>query len=150
KLAPGVRMNISASGISASFGPRGASVSVGKHGVYGNVGLPGTGLSMRSKLSGAQPRAQAKQVAGTTEVPLTVGVDDDGVLFFHDQSGTPVTEKLNANARKQRGRANKGPIQPKFHEINQPVEALGQPHLTNPSPTPSIVFTPQDYGEPRP
>ena len=60
KLAPGVRMNLSGSGLSATFGPRGASVSVGKRGVHGNVGLPGTGLSMRQKLS-ARSLAQGRQ-----------------------------------------------------------------------------------------
>jgi hypothetical protein len=56
KIMPGVRVNLfaSKSGLSPSLsvGPRGASVSVGKRGVHGNVGLPGTGVSYRTKLSG--------------------------------------------------------------------------------------------------
>src|SRR3546814_17275303 len=49
-LLPGVRMNLSKSGASLSVGPRGASVTMGKRGVYGNVGLPGSGLSYRERL----------------------------------------------------------------------------------------------------
>src|SRR3546814_1328079 len=50
-LLPGVRMNISKSGASLSVGPRGASVTMGKRGVYGNVGIPGSGLSYRERRS---------------------------------------------------------------------------------------------------
>jgi hypothetical protein len=43
-LTPGVRMNLSRSGPSLSFGVRGAHVTVGSHGVRRTVGVPGTGL----------------------------------------------------------------------------------------------------------
>ncbi len=54
KLAPGVRINISKSGISTTIGKRGASVNVGKNGTYANLGIPGTGISVREKLSGSK------------------------------------------------------------------------------------------------
>jgi Protein of unknown function (DUF4236)/Short C-terminal domain len=43
-LAPGVRMNLSRSGPSLSFGVRGAHLTVGSRGVRRTVGVPGTGL----------------------------------------------------------------------------------------------------------
>ncbi|MFC6523085.1 DUF4236 domain-containing protein [Undibacterium arcticum] len=52
KLAPGIRMNFSGSGIGWTIGPRGASVGIGKRGAHLNTGIPGTGLSNRTKLSG--------------------------------------------------------------------------------------------------
>ena len=51
QLLPGVRINLSKSGASASVGPRGADVNIGPRGVTTNAGLPGTGLSYRSKVS---------------------------------------------------------------------------------------------------
>ena len=48
-ILPGVRINLSKSGPSASIGPRGADVNIGRHGVTTNAGIPGTGLSYRSK-----------------------------------------------------------------------------------------------------
>lgn len=45
RLFPGVRLNFSGSGISASVGGRGATVNVGKRGVRSTVGIPGSGLS---------------------------------------------------------------------------------------------------------
>jgi uncharacterized protein DUF4236 len=49
-LFPGVRLNFSRSGVSASIGPRGASVTIGPHGSAVNLGIPGTGLSFRQQL----------------------------------------------------------------------------------------------------
>jgi len=50
KLFPGVRINLSLSGVSATIGPRGTSVNIGPRGTYANLGLPGTGLSYRTRL----------------------------------------------------------------------------------------------------
>ena len=51
-ICPGVRLNIGKNGLSSvSVGARGASVSFGRQGTHANVGLPGTGLSYRTKLS---------------------------------------------------------------------------------------------------
>jgi preprotein translocase subunit YajC len=52
KIAPGVKINVSKSGISTTVGKRGLSASMGKNGVYLNTGLPGTGLSTRTKIDG--------------------------------------------------------------------------------------------------
>lgn len=51
KIAPGLRLNISKTGISTSVGTNGATVNLGKDGAQSTVGLPGTGLSYRSKLA---------------------------------------------------------------------------------------------------
>ena len=49
-LFPGVHLNLSKSGVSASFGVPGATLNVGHRGVMATVGLPGTGLSYRLPL----------------------------------------------------------------------------------------------------
>ncbi|WP_262176594.1 DUF4236 domain-containing protein [Saccharococcus sp. Marseille-Q5394] len=58
KIAPGVRLNVSKSGVSTSIGRRGASVTVGKRGVRANVGIPGTGLSYSEQLTKRKKRPQ--------------------------------------------------------------------------------------------
>lgn len=50
KIFPGVHLNISRSGISTSLGVRGVSVTIGKRGKYLNTGIPGTGVSWRTKI----------------------------------------------------------------------------------------------------
>ena len=63
RLFPGVRLNVSRSGLSASIGPRGLSVTVGKRGTYLNAGAPGTGLSVRERLATAtSPEVQTSAV----------------------------------------------------------------------------------------
>lgn len=49
-IAKGVRLNVSKSGLGLSIGPRGASLSIGPTGAYVHSGIPGTGLSIRTKL----------------------------------------------------------------------------------------------------
>src|ERR1700761_2833781 len=51
-ILPGVRVNLSKGGGSTSLGPRGADVNIGRGGITTNAGIPGTGLSYRSKVGG--------------------------------------------------------------------------------------------------
>lgn len=73
KILPGVRLNFSKGGVSASVGPRGASVSVGKQGVHANVGIPGTGISYREKIGGGSRR-------GGDSEPFQAGLGTAAVL----------------------------------------------------------------------
>jgi tetratricopeptide (TPR) repeat protein len=77
KIVPGVRLNLSKSGVSTSIGRRGATVNVGHGRVKTTVGLPGTGMSYskstatsaRSKNAAAvrQQTARATQPKVPTE-----------------------------------------------------------------------------------
>lgn len=149
KLAPGVRMNFSGSGASMSLGPRGTSVSVGSRGVYGNVGLPGTGLSARSKLSGRASAAR-RQNQQTVSMAASIGVSDDGNLFFQDGQGDPLPEQWVQIAKKQNGDAIRGLIQAKCDEINAQIEAVGELHLGTPDPSRRPTFAAKEYAFPLP
>lgn len=50
-ILPGVRINLSKTGVSGSLGGHGATVNVGKKGEQVTLGIPGTGLSYRTPLS---------------------------------------------------------------------------------------------------
>ncbi|MBV9993142.1 MAG: DUF4236 domain-containing protein [Alphaproteobacteria bacterium] len=52
RIFPWLRINVSKGGVSGSVGPRGADVNIGRHGVTTNAGIPGTGISYRSKVGG--------------------------------------------------------------------------------------------------
>lgn len=60
KIAPGITLNFSKSGISTTVGVRGASVNFGKNGTYVNTGIPGTGLYMREKVESKTKNNQLK------------------------------------------------------------------------------------------
>ncbi len=49
-ILPGVRLNLSKTGVSGSLGGKGATVNVGKRGQMVTLGIPGTGLSYRTPL----------------------------------------------------------------------------------------------------
>ena len=50
KILPGLRLNVSKTGISWTVGTRGASVTSRDGNLTGNVGLPGTGVSYRKRI----------------------------------------------------------------------------------------------------
>lgn len=56
KIAPGVNINLSKSGISTSVGPKGAKINVGPKGTSLYTGIPGTGIYNRTKLSSRNNR----------------------------------------------------------------------------------------------
>lgn len=66
KIAPGVKLNISKSGISTSVGKRGATVNFSKRGTRTTFGIPGTGLSYSKNIP---PRKRK-----------TVAIDDGGAF----------------------------------------------------------------------
>jgi Protein of unknown function (DUF4236) len=50
-IIPGLRLNLSSSGLSASIGGSPFTLNVGPHGVQGTVSIPGAGLSYRHRFS---------------------------------------------------------------------------------------------------
>lgn len=69
-ICPGVRLNFGKSGLSSlGVGPRGASVSIGKRGVHSNVGIPGTGLSHRTRLDSASRNNQQRDTRQEMDTP---------------------------------------------------------------------------------
>lgn len=78
KIAPGVRLNLTKTGMSARVGPRGAGVTVGTSGTTVSAGIPGSGLHVSKKL----PRRR-KIATSEAEAPA-VGAQpfDNGLGFF--------------------------------------------------------------------
>lgn len=62
KILPGLTLNLSGSGVSASVGVRGARVTFGESGTFGNVGIPGSGLSYRTRLDGGTRRKSSREI----------------------------------------------------------------------------------------
>ncbi|HGS8063409.1 TPA: DUF4236 domain-containing protein, partial [Pseudomonas aeruginosa] len=91
-IVPGVRLNISGSGISTSVGPRGLSLTMGKRGTYLNAGLPGTGLAYRERLDRSGTRNAPNPAADSAGYsgPIKVKVDDDGSLIITDLEDAPL------------------------------------------------------------
>lgn len=68
RLFPGVRLNLSKSGMSVSVGGPGATLNFSPRGSSVTVGLPGSGLSYRARLSSGAPRSRARASPALTPV----------------------------------------------------------------------------------
>ena len=64
RLFPGLRLNVSKSGVSASIGTRGAWLTFGRKGTRATVGLPGTGISYTQTTPAHQHQDAGDQDAG--------------------------------------------------------------------------------------
>lgn len=75
KVIPGVYLNVSKRGVSTSVGVRGASLTFGRDGTYANVGIPGSGLYNRQKISGhrvATPQVPANAFNEQYQDPVPI------------------------------------------------------------------------------
>lgn len=59
KIAPGIHINVGKTGISTSIGKRGSTINIGKNGTKATFGIPRTGLSYSTKLSGKKNKKPA-------------------------------------------------------------------------------------------
>jgi Protein of unknown function (DUF4236) len=70
RVLPGLRLNFSPRGLSATVGVRGLNIGVGRRGTHLNVGLPGTGLSLHQRLGAGTPaRGVGNDERAATPVP---------------------------------------------------------------------------------
>ena len=76
KILPGVKLNLSKSGVSVTTGVKGASINIGKNGVYRNLGIPGTGISKRDKLEFYSSNVLIDYVVDGQVVTLNVAITD--------------------------------------------------------------------------
>jgi hypothetical protein len=70
RIAPGVTLNLSKSGVSASVGTRGACVTVGPRDTRQTIGLPGSGVYWTEQQSW---RARAQRTSAAPPAPRSIG-----------------------------------------------------------------------------
>jgi len=80
KIAKGLKLNISKSGISTSIGGAGHTVNVGKKGIKGTVGIPGSGLSYSKTLKTTSPKTEKKL---SQIQPLRKNRDAEKPLYYY-------------------------------------------------------------------
>ena len=105
KVIPGVRLNLTARGLSATFGAAPFSINVGPRGVYRNVSIPGTGIWDRQRIDGPSslpPRNQLPSpdgagVPSSSPVPPSVPVPPQPATEIHSAS----TELLTSESLEQ-------------------------------------------------
>jgi Protein of unknown function (DUF4236) len=157
KLAPGVKMNFSNSGVSWTLGPRGANVNIGKRGTFLNGSIPGTGFSDRSRLTGgtsvgrdAPSTAQRGEVRRTIKQTAVVEVQQDGSVTFKDESGSPLSAEWIARAKTQASDSIAQLLKTTSDKMNSDVNAIVDIHTTTPKPVSELHYECSVYVEPAP
>lgn len=136
KLMPGVRLNVGLRGVSLSAGPRGASVTVGKRGVFGNVGLPGSGLSYRTRLDKPSGRASSRSnTPPETDAPaqFTLRFQGDRVEYL-DGSSQSYDDEAVARIKTAYRDQLKPALQDRVASLNAGLEELTAVHRSTPPP----------------
>ncbi|MCQ2114230.1 MAG: DUF4236 domain-containing protein [Bacteroidaceae bacterium] len=83
KIAPGVTINVSRSGVSTTIGPKRASVNISKNGTYLNTGIPGTGIYDRQKIGdGTSRHSSMISTQSTSGGGNTIGYNSSGCFWF--------------------------------------------------------------------
>ncbi|TVO59520.1 DUF4236 domain-containing protein [Denitromonas ohlonensis] len=152
KLAPGVHLNASGSGLSVSAGPRGASMTFGgRRGTYMNMGVPGTGLYARERVGvGSLHGASGGRERGSAEMSVSVSVEDDGTVIFKDADGNPLSEQLVKQTKEQGKDEIRTLLQTACDEINERISSLEEIHLSTPSPFEPPMYTSIPFQSPKP
>ena len=149
KLAPGVRMNLSSSGVSWTLGPRGASIGIGKRGTYLNTGIPGLGLYSRQRISSTGSTRKLSRSTPMTS-KISVHVNETGLITYLDSEGNSVPESWVTAAKKQQGDVIRDLLQTECDRINTQLEALGQLHYDTPNPRLRPLFQRGQFDIPEP
>lgn len=129
KIAPGLRLNFSKSGVSTTIGGRGASVNVGRRGTFVNAGVPG--LSTRNRVGGGAARPRRQRVPAGY-VLVTYHLNDDGTVDLRDRNGSPLSDKLKRMARKQHKELIRQWLEEQCQLFNQGIEVILEVHRWTP------------------
>lgn len=109
KIAPGINLNLSKSGISTTVGPKGANLNFGKGGTHLNTGIPGTGIYNRTKLShGKEVIDQLNVTGGQVGVKISLDSKYQPIIEIFDENGRNVATQTNINKIKRKPEYKEG------------------------------------------
>lgn len=148
KIAPGIRLNASLSGLSMSLGPRGAKLNISSRGVRSSAGIPGTGLYLTSGSSRSTGRRQPPPSHGTYSIELSLA--DDGQVRIADTAGLPLPPSVERGFRRDKADDIRDWLEEQCEHWNQGREDLQQLHWTTPDPSLPPTIVPGPFSEPPP
>lgn len=152
RIAPGIRINLSARGASLTVGPRGASINFGSRGTFLNTGIRGTGLYSRERLGRQAPHAASfrSTVSEPPTQELSLALKSDGSLSIRDRSGTEITEPSLTRIKRQCAGEIHTFLKHSRDQVNRQVATLDRVHLGTPAPTDTPIYKQEFFSEPAP
>jgi len=142
-------LNLSRSGVSLSTGIRGASVTFGRRGTYANVGLPGTGLSVRTRLdtpSAPRRRRRVEPDPPHDLAPFDVALrlQDTGDVTIQRATGEDLTRAEMTRLRQQHGAMVQRWLTEQVATLNEDYQTCIGIHRETPSPSPPLGLVVDD------
>ncbi|WP_263322600.1 DUF4236 domain-containing protein [Endozoicomonas sp. Mp262] len=139
KILPGVRLNLSKSGVSVSAGVKGASVTAGKNGVYANVGVPGSGLSYRTRIDKPGGSMKDRVDISHMRVPSAEDniyfiLDSSHRLLIQDDEGNSFPEEQAWRIRQHHWEDMTALLRMACARLNGPLLAITHIHESTPKP----------------
>lgn len=102
KIGKGAKISFSKSGgVRLGVGIPGFNVSMGKKGMYLNMGIPGTGLSQRTKIGVSKKRKKPVKKTVTVRQTINLHMDDNGNIIFKNAYGRLITDQKMINKIKR-------------------------------------------------
>lgn len=157
RIAPGLGLNLSGSGVGLSAGIPGLSASIGKRGVWGYTSIPGTGLYRRNKLFGGKSMtptssrptrhdrgAELLDYFSSSGLRLTAPLDG-GPVALVDANGRPFTPDLEDAAWRHLRSQIIGQLTAGCDEACANIYSLATIHHTTPAPSPTSKYTKRPF-----
>jgi hypothetical protein len=151
-LLPGVRLNLGLHGARVSVGRRGASLTFGPHGTYGNVGLPGTGLAYRTRLSPSRTSAAVASRGHASPDPAVApaSIGEDGTCEIQLADGSVPDAECCKAIWARDGEAIGQALAAEVADAQATWKAITDIHLATPSSTRIPAHTPKPFDVPMP
>lgn len=146
KIAPGVRLNLGLKGASVSAGVRGAGVTLGRQGLFGSVGVPGTGVSYRTRLAAPKDRRSAGAEAAAAAPESLMAHFVDGELLLRDERGRMLPPGQAQAALRAHRPVIAEALRQHVETLNAHAKTLLDVHLHTPPARPGF----SSFDEPRP
>jgi hypothetical protein len=152
--------------MSISAGVKGASVTFGSSGTYANVGIPGTGISYRTRIGGAPEirrlerqqhrleqatqRLEAERRRQEALSNIKLQLKDDGSLVVENAFGRPLSQADMRLLWQQKESHMQEWLKANADEINGDVELLTRIHEDTPDPNTEPEYVEQSFEERKP
>lgn len=148
-IVPGFRLNLSATGVSASIGPKGLSMTMGRNGTFLNAGLPGTGLSYRQRLDGGRQSTSPPSGSLDYSGPIRISVQDDGTLSIVDDTGSSPPAAVVRRVKSDQAAEIEALLTKAAEKLNQDLADCLSLHVGTPRPG-SLPALPPPFSIPIP
>ncbi|HMO18500.1 MAG TPA: DUF4236 domain-containing protein [Oligoflexia bacterium] len=150
KIAPGVSLNVGKKSLSLSAGIKGLGLTSGTSGLHSNVGIPGSGISYRKKISSSNKlstKSPSKQAGFEAKIRLNT---ESGEIFVLDHQDNILPQDISSTITKQNKSKIIKFIESECEKINSIHDQLALFHLRTPDPNSQFIFKKTDFCITRP